>query len=129
MFELEIGGNIYQFKFGMGFMREVNKKISQPVDGLADVKKNIGLQYTIAGILDGDIEELVNALDVANKGMSPRVTKQLLDEYIDSECEDIEKLFEDVIDFLGKANATKKVTKNLQVAIEEEKAKAKANNN
>lgn len=128
MFELEIGGNIYQFKFGMGFMREVNKKISQPVDGLADVKKNIGLQYTIAGILDGDIEELVNALDVANKGMTPRITKPLLDEYIDNECEDIEKLFEEVIDFLGKANATKKVTKNLQVAIEEEKAKAKANN-
>ena len=125
MFELIIGGNTYQFKFGMGFMREVNKKVSQAVDGAPkDYKKNVGLNFAIAGILDGDVEELVEVLMAANKGMTPRVTPQLLDSYIDEECEDIDKLFEDVLDFLGKANATKKVVKNLQKMIEEEKAKA-----
>lgn len=124
MFEITIGGNAYQFKFGMGFMREVNKKISQAVDGAPDIKKNVGLNYAVAGIIDGDVEELVNVLFAANQGMTPRVTKQLLDNYIDDECEDIDKLFEDVLDFLGKANATKKAVKNIQEAVEAEKAKA-----
>lgn len=127
MFELTIGGNVYQFKFGMGFMREINKKVKQSVDGLQDVKKNIGLQFSMASILDGDVEELVEALNIANKGMTPRVTIQLLDEYIDNECEDIDKLFEEVIDFLKRNNATKKVVNELVVAIEEEKEKMKAN--
>ncbi len=123
MFELTIGGQVYQFNFGMGFMREINKKIGVPVDGLPDVKKNVGLQYSVAGIIDGDIEALVDALDVANKGYSPRVTRALLDAYIDDPSTDIDKLFEDVLDFLKNANATKKTVKNLLEAIEAEKAK------
>ena len=63
-------------------------------------------------------------LFAANQGMNPRVTKQLLDSYIDDECEDIDALFEEVKDFLGKANATKKAVKNLQEMIENEKKKA-----
>lgn len=124
MFELTINGVVYQFKFGMGFMREVNKRIGAPVDGLPDVKKNIGLQYYVAGVIDGDVEALVDVLDTANKGQSPRVTKALLDDYIDNECEDIDKLFESVVDFLKKANATKKTVATLLEAVEAEKAKA-----
>lgn len=123
MFELTIEGNVYQFNFGMGFLRELNKKVSAPVDGLPDVKKNIGLQYVIAGVIDGDVEDLVDVLDCANKGQSPRVTRSLLDAYIDSAETDIDALFESVIDFLKKANATKKVTLNLLEAVEEQKAK------
>lgn len=123
MFELTISGQVYAFNFGMGFMREINKKIGVPVDGLPDVKKNMGLQYTVAGIIDGDIEALVDALDVANKGNSPRVTKALLDSYIDDTETDIDKLFEDVLDFLKHANATKKTVAMLLKAIEDEKAK------
>lgn len=123
MFELTINGQVYAFNFGMGFMREINKKIGVPVDGLPDVKKNVGLQYTVAGIIDGDIEALVEALDVANKGNSPRVTKALLDSYIDDTETDIDKLFEDVLDFLKHANATKKTVAMLLKAIEDEKAK------
>lgn len=123
MFELTINGQVYAFNFGMGFMREINKKIGVPVDGLPDVKKNMGLQYTVAGIIDGDIEALVDALDIANKGNSPRVTKALLDSYIDDTETDIDKLFEDVLDFLKQANATKKTVAMLLKAIEDEKAK------
>lgn len=124
MFELTINGVVYQFKFGMGFMREVNKKIGAPVDGLPDVKKNIGLQYLVAGVIDGDVEALVDVLDVANKGQTPRVTKALLDDYIDDEETDIDKLFESVVDFLKKANATKKTVATLLEVVEAERAKA-----
>ena len=123
MFELTIEGKVYQFNFGMGFLREMNKRVSTPVDNLPDVKKNIGLQYVIAGVLDGDLEDLVEVLDCANKGQTPRVTKTLLDNYIDNEETDIEELFESVIDFLKKTNATKKVTLHLLEELEKQKAK------
>ena len=120
MFELTINGNVYGFNFGMGFMREMNKRISAPVEGL-DVKKNIGLQYAVAGIIDGDVEELVNVLEVANRGQEMRITRQQIDNYIDDENTDIEKLFEDVLDFLKRANATKKVTVSLMEELEKQK--------
>ena len=123
MYELTINDVVYQFNFGMGFMREVNKKVCTPVDGLKDVKKNIGLQYLVASILDGDVEALVEILAAANKGQNPRVTNALLDAYIDDENTDIDKLFEEVIDFLSNANATKKVTHALLKAMEEQKNK------
>lgn len=122
MFELTINGQVYEFNFGMGFMREVNKRIGRPVDGLPNVKKNVGLQWLIGSVMDGDVEDLVELLDVANKGQNPRVTKDLLDSYIDNECEDINKLFEDVLGFLKSANATKKTVEMLLAEIEKQKA-------
>ena len=81
--ELTINGQVYQFNFGMGFMREMNKKVSMPVDGVKDVRKNIGLKYAVAEIMDGDIEVLVDLLDAANNGQNPRVTRDQLDGYIE----------------------------------------------
>ena len=124
MFELTINGQVYQFNFGMGFMREINKTIGRPVDGMPDVKKNVGARFKFAGLFDGDLEDLVDILETANKGQSPRVTRALLDSYIDNECEDVDVLFKDVMDFLESANATKKTMAALKEAVEAEKAKA-----
>ena len=123
MLELTINGQVYEFNFGMGFMREVNKKLQKPIDGIKDAKENIGLQYMVAGIISKDVEMLVDVLDAANRGNTPRVTKMLLDEYIDNEDTDIEALFETVLDFLKNTNATKSVTLSLLEAVEKEKAK------
>ena len=128
MFELTIKDAVYSFNFGMGFMREINKTITQPVDGIPGAKQNIGLKYKVAGILDGDIEALVEVLEAANKGFEPRITRNVLDSYIDDENTDIESLFATVIDFLKNANATKKTLISLMEAIEKEKAKAEAKN-
>lgn len=119
MMELTINGSVYEFNFGMGFLREINKRVQTPVDGLKGVDKNIGLQFTVASIIDGDVEALVDALDIANKGMIPRITRQELDAYIDDADTDIDGLFTMVIDFLSKANATKKTVASLQEAIKE----------
>lgn len=125
MFELTIKENVYQFKFGMGFMREINKRIKAPVDGLKDVTQNIGLRYFISSIISGDMEALVEVLNVANFGFTPRLTNGLLDAYLEDEETDIDKLFEDVLGFLKTANVTKKVT--LEILAEVEKAKAAQN--
>lgn len=126
MMELTINGEVYQFNFGMGFLREINKRVSVPVDKIPDVKRNIGLSYMISGVIDRDPEDLVSLLEAANKSLTPRVTRQLLDSYIDDPETDIDALFEQVIDFLKSANATKKTTLDLLEEVERQKAKREA---
>ena len=122
MMELTINGQVYQFNFGMGFLREANKTVSEKLNSSSDKKKDVGATYMIAGIMDGDPEDLVNALDLANKGQNPRVTRALLDSYIENPETDIDQLFEVVLDFLGSANATKKIVERLKKRIEEAEA-------
>lgn len=114
MMELTINGQVYQFNFGMGFLREMNKKLIIPEEGIKGKSKEVGLRYAVAGIMDGDLEQLEEVLDTANKGMEPRVTKPLLDAYIEEESTDIDSLFDEVLDFLEKANATKNTVKNIR---------------
>lgn len=121
MMELTINGQVYQFNFGMGFLREANKTVSEKISNATDKKKDVGATYMIAGIMDGDPEDLVNALDLANKGQNPRVTKALLDSYIENPDTDIDQLFEDTMDFLERANATKNIVERLKKRIEEAK--------
>lgn len=126
MMELTINGEVYQFNFGMGFLREINKRVSVPVDKIPDLKRNIGLSYLISGVIDRDPEDLVSLLEAANKSLTPRVTRQLLDSYIDDPETDIDALFEQVIDFLKSANATKKTTLDLLEEVKRQKAKREA---
>lgn len=119
--ELTINGQVYEFNFGMGFLREVNKKATVQVDGVKGAEKNLGLRMAVAGIVDGDVETLVDVLDLANKGRDPRATKTVLDSYIDDPDTDIDKLFEDVMDFLKKTNATRKTTVAFLEEVEEQK--------
>ena len=121
MMELTISGQVYQFNFGMGFLRDANKTVSEKINNATDKKKDVGATYMIAGIMDGDPEDLVNALDLANKGQNPRVTRALLDSYIENPDTDIDQLFEDTLDFLERANATKKIVERLKKRIEEAK--------
>ena len=118
MFELTIENEVYQFNAGMGFVKEINKTVQMPVDGAPSVKQNAGVRYKIGQLLDGDVEALVDVLDVANKGQSLRATRTLLEKYIEDESTDIDKLFEDVLDFLSNANCTKKVVRELREVAE-----------
>lgn len=123
MYELTIKGQVYQFNFGMGFLREINKLYGTPVDGIPDAKKNVGLRFVLAGLFDSDLEDLTKILLTANKGQQPRLSAENLDYYIDNECEDIDALFAEVIDFLKGVNATKKTMADLQKMADEETAK------
>jgi len=118
MFELTIENEVYQFNAGMGFVKEINKTVQIPVDGAPSVKQNAGVRYKIGQLLDGDVEALVDVLDVANKGQSLRATRTLLEKYIEDESTDIDKLFEDVLDFLSNANCTKKTVRELREVAE-----------
>ena len=122
MFELTINGKVYAFKFGIGFVREINKRVVKEVDG-TNAKQEIGLQYAVAGLMDEDAVTLVDVLELANKTEKPRVTKGELDAFIDDECEDVGALCKEVLDFLSKSNASKKTTQAVLEMVEAEKAK------
>lgn len=124
MFELTINEQVYQFKFGLGFMREINKQKSKPIDGMPGEHQDVGLQFAVASLIDEDPVALVDILDIANKTEKPRVTRALLDSYIEDEDTDIDELFKEVLDFLCRANATKKTALAVMNMVEAEKAKA-----
>ena len=126
MYELEMNGQMIPFNFGMGFLREINKKVSAPVDGMQNVKRNVGLRYSVAKLLDGDVEALVEVLDTANIGCDPRSTKSVLDKFIEDPDTDIDEVFEKVLGFLKTANATKKAVLDVIEAVEKEKEKQEA---
>lgn len=68
MEELVINGQTYEFKFGIGFLRDMNKMIAVPVKEVPGMKKDVGFNYYAAEMLGGDVEALVMILNTANKG-------------------------------------------------------------
>lgn len=123
MFELTIDNQVYQFNFGMGFVKEISKTVKVPVEGTKNVDREVGLRYKVAGILDGDIMDLLDILDIANKGTQERVTRAALEAYVEKDDTDIDTLFERVLDFLKNANCTRKMTLKILKDVEEAKAK------
>ena len=126
MFELEINGKVYGFKFGIGFVRTINSKMTKPMEGVPGQKQEIGLSYYIGAMYDEDPIALVEVLATANMTEKERVARKELDKYIDDVTTDIDALFEDVRHFLKSANATKKVALELDEMYKIEKMKAEA---
>lgn len=124
MLELTIKDKTYSFRFGMGFMREIDKQSYTTVEN-TNVKKNTGFQFAVADLYDKNPMGLVEILLFANKTEQPRVNRDLLDYYIDEECEDIAALCDEVLDFLKQGNATKKQTEDILNLIENEIEKQK----
>lgn len=119
MFELEINGEVYQFNFGFGFLREINKTQKTTSNGLT---KEVGFQMKVAGLVDGDVLDLLDVLFVANERQTPRITKKALEAYIEDPKTDIDSLFTQVLDFLKTNNVTKKpALKAIELLEEQEK--------
>lgn len=119
MMELTIDNQVYQFNFGMRFLVDINKMSKASANG---IEQNTGFQSALVGIQAKDTETLSKVLFSANSGMSPRITMTQIYSYFDDEETDIEKLFDDVMGFFERANATKVMTKNFLNALEKGKA-------
>ena len=129
MFELTINENIYQFNFGMGFLREIDPTVTKPLDdGVKGKVQNLGLNFAVGGIIDGDLDTLSDVLIRANKGFTPRLSQKDIDAHIENPDTDIDGLFDTVLGFLKSANVTKKATMKMLEAVEDQKAKAAAQN-
>ena len=119
-FEIEMNGTMYAFNFGMGFLKAINSRATEKVPN-SNYSVNVGAKYLMAQVMSDDVEALCDVLMTANKGETPRLTQKELETYIEDEATDIEALFAQVVDFFGKANATKMIYKELQSLTEMEK--------
>lgn len=117
--EIEVNGEIYQLVAGFGFLHEVNKKVTVDVPNTGK-KKEVGLKFMVASIIDGDIDALADCIFYMNVGQTPRLKKADVESYLE-DVDDIDKVFEDVINFLSQANACKKEVRPLVSTQEAEK--------
>ena len=117
--EIEVNGEIYQLVAGFGFLHEVNKKVTVDVPNTGK-KKEVGLKFMVASIIDGDIDALADCIFYMNVGQTPRLKKADVENYLE-DVDDIDKVFEDVINFLSQANACKKEVRPLVSTQEAEK--------
>ena len=122
MFEITISDNVYGFKFGIGFVREINKRFYKTADD-TNKKQEMGLQYAVAGLMDEDPIELIDILLLANKTENPRITPAKLEAYLEDENTDISALCAEILDFFKRSNATKKMTNAVMEMVEAERAK------
>lgn len=128
MFELTINNEVYQFNFGMGFLRELDPTVTKPIEGVKGKVQNLGVQYAVAGIIDGDVDALGDVLLRGNKGFTPRLTQKDVDAFIESPETNLDEVFDTVLGFLKSANVTKKTTLNLLESVEKQKAEEAAKN-
>nr|DAM24678.1 MAG TPA: tail assembly chaperone [Caudoviricetes sp.] len=123
--ELTINGKVYQFKASIAFMRLANNLVEEKVDN-TNLAQKVGLRYLIAGLIDGDVEQLINALDFMNTGFDQRLTRKEIEDFIEDENVDVDSIFEMVLDFLSKANVSKRTYNALMEQVNREKARRKA---
>uniref|UniRef100_UPI00359C341C tail assembly chaperone n=1 Tax=Thomasclavelia spiroformis TaxID=29348 RepID=UPI00359C341C len=123
--ELTINGKVYQFKASIAFMRLANNLVEEKVDN-TNLAQKVGLRYLIAGLIDGDVEQLINALDFMNTGFDQRLTRKEIEDFIEDENVDVDGIFEMVLDFLSKANVSKRTYNALMEQVNKEKARRKA---
>lgn len=117
---LTINGKEYNFKFGIGFVNEIDKTAMVNQNG---AKFGIGLEVLMAKLKTWDVLALADALILANKTEDPKISRKELDEYIENTETDIEQLFEDVIEGLKQSNVTRnKVVRQLQEMEEQDQA-------
>lgn len=116
--QLEINGTTFEFRFGIGFMKEIQSRYKE----MASISVAIpnGFKYVVASMLDGHIEDLFDILYTANKTEKPRITEKALMEYLEDESTDIESLIQEVKSFLLQANASKSLMNQIMEALAEE---------
>jgi len=125
MTSIEINGTNYPLKFGLEFIRKMNKKYKAQAEEAGVEGEDAGLAYAISAVaLDNSVTTLIDAiLEAAATVKDNQLTKDKLVEWIESDDMDIDKLFEDVEDFFEKSNFCKitlKKLKDMQKRLEEQ---------
>ena len=120
MYDIEINGTSYPVKFGMNFIREINQRVTVSMDAWGGKEENVGLNYYIAKLMDGDLEALQQVLFVADKTETPKLNISMLNNWFEDENTDIDAIFKQVTDFLSEANCTKKAYRTIKKAVEEQ---------
>lgn len=121
--QVTINDKDYDLNFGIGFLRELDKKYFIERNG---AKFGDSMALKIPMLLAKDTVTLADILYTATHALKSRPSQKSIDAFIDS-VEDIEVLFDEVIEELKKSNATKSQVAKLLAHLkktEEELGKA-----
>lgn len=120
---LKIKGEEYRVRFGVGFVRELDKKYY--VQNNTSVKYGLGIETQVPLLLTGDPVTLSEFLYVGTCAEEKRPAPADVDAFIDG-VEDVEVLFDEVIEELKKSNATRVKVGKLQNSLKEQEEAEKA---
>lgn len=101
--QLTINEKTYNVKFGVKFVRELDKAYPIEQQGL---KFGMALSAKIPELYAKNIASLADIIYYGTVTESPRPSLNDVETYVE-ECEDLEKLFDDVIQELSESNAGK----------------------
>lgn len=120
--QINVNGKDIELNFGIRFTRELDGKYNMIVAGK---RLGVGIEETIPRILIGDIQALEDVLYAATWMEKKRPTLSEMDDFMDS-VEDIDNLFDEVVEELKKQNATKKRAFNAVAGMETQEAEINA---
>lgn len=105
--ELTINDKKVELKFGVRFLRELDKIASVENSG---IKFGMGLSRAILGLRAYDAAVLADVLYAASYG---KVGQTTIDNFLDG-CEDLEKVFDDVMKEISESNAANLAVKKMK---------------
>ncbi len=105
--ELTINDKKVELKFGVRFLRELDKIASVENSG---IKFGMGLSRSILGLRAYDAAVLADVIYAASYG---KVGQTTIDNFLDS-CEDLEKVFDDVMKEISESNAANLAVKKMK---------------
>lgn len=110
--QLEINKKVYDFKFGVKFSNELDKRLPAEREGMTVFGMSL-MVNVIPALNLGSIGVLHNVLKIANETESPKVSENDLMDFLENH-KDIEKVFDLVIKELEQSNAGKLAMKNMK---------------
>lgn len=119
---INIKNNDYEVCFGMAFIRALDEKYY--TDGFNGIKLGTGMEVKIPYLLSYDPITLSEFLYLGTCTNKKRPSQMDVDAYID-QVEDIDALFNEVIQELKKQNATKRKMEKMMKLFEETEKEAK----
>lgn len=120
MYTREINGKLCEFNFGLGFVREIDRR--RLVEGEDKQRHKMGLTYAIAGLMDCDYEALIDCLVIGSKyAPDETLSREAIEKWMDTEDFDLEKECNDLLDFFVKCSFTRKKTEELKEAVTRDK--------
>lgn len=112
--ELAIKDKVYSVKFGIRFVRELDKVFGLERDG---IKLGMALTTKLPALYMRDVVALADVLYYGTVTESPRPSLVAIEDYIDGH-EDIEQLFEAVLAEIEAGNAGKLLSQKLKEQAE-----------
>lgn len=111
MKQIEIAGKTYDLHFGIDFIREMDKRYSIDAQGMSF---GVGINQAVIYLVDYNPTILVDIILSATHTLKSIPSTADIEEYLESQGDDLEKVFDDFLESLKTAPMTKaKVNKLL----------------